>query len=76
MYSQRLRSWVLPVALTLSCLCGGMLLGVPGLRIPLASAYVIPPCSNTACSGYDRCTYWSGIGCSFSGSYSCTSTKC
>lgn len=75
MREKALRRLLLPAALTFASLFGAMLLGVPGLR-QLASAHMIPPCSNTTCSGYDRCVYGAGIGCSFSGPESCTSTRC
>ena len=70
-----LRRRFLLACLTLSVISGATIAGVPGFGIPRAFANPIPPCSNAACHGWDRCLYWSGLGCAFTGD-SCITSKC
>lgn len=69
------RSMIVPAALTASCLFGAMLVGVPGIGPRTASANLLG-CSNTACSGLDRCVYWEGTACSMPNMNECLTRRC
>lgn len=73
--ANRIRSLLLPLAVTLACLSGAVYLGVPS-----ADAAPIYPearlCSNTECEGVKYCRYNYRIDCVFGDLNMCTNYQC
>lgn len=70
--NSRNRTLAVRAALTLSCLAGA---GVWPPKVQPATAQTGKTCSNTGCSGVDRCLYYGGVKC-FMTNNSCTNTGC
>jgi hypothetical protein len=70
---QRLRRFVIPIALTVAGLVGTA-------RLATANEFISEPgagCSNNECEGVSSCRFMAGISCSFNADgSSCTNTRC
>lgn len=67
-----IRTLSIRAVLTLTCVIGA---GALWPSTQAASAQTVRRCTNTGCSGVDRCVYFGSVNCSMT-NYSCTNTGC
>lgn len=77
--ADRIRQFLLPVALTTVCLVGAVGGGVwSPAPSPVSAQTPLRPegCGNTECQGNVHCRYYNGVGCRFQDRYTCINTGC